>query len=523
MGRRVATEDENDVRLRGGVRRSVSSLCGPVYISNMLTDTTGGALVSLIYGYTDNGDPFVRKFTDTLLEEVSKPFFGTLSKWLFSGELHDPYSEFFVAANPELAHLQYTQTYSNLNSGALNDGALVGDVGFVGGGDEERVEENGRQDGLKLWQGKYEFREEMLPSFVGETFAKKIFSTGKSLNFIRYSCGDSDWVATRSKLANTGRGKSIQALAASVTDQATELKYSDIPGLVRSIDTAYQIASQRLFDIFLTKFRLLDHLRALKSYLLLSQGDFADQLMDSLHASLSRPANTLYRHNLTATLEAAVRSSNARFDPPDVLRRLDARMLEYSHGEIGWDVFTLEYRVDSPVDTVVDPENMERYLKIFHHLWKMKRVEGALNGIWNRVASGAKTLWGLKGSRGGTRSAVLEELEGEWHQIRIVLAEMIHFMRQLQAFCQLEVIECSWKVLMEFVERKEGDLDGLISAHNAYLERVVKKILLMSPKVGKEEHLLLVVREVFNCILQFRDAAVSIFFPLFASNYTNRY
>jgi gamma-tubulin complex component 3 len=269
------------------------------------------------------------------------------------------------------------------------------------------------------------------------------------------------------------------------------LKYSDIPGLVRSIDSAYQIASQRLFDIFFDKFRLLDHLRALKSYLLLGQGDFADQLMDSLLTSLSRPANTLYRHNLTATLEAAVRSSNARFDPPDVLRRLDARMLEYSHGEIGWDVFTLEYKVDAPVDTVVDPEGMEKYLKVFHHLWKMKRVEGALSAIWNRVASGAKSYWGLGAGKGrvkgaGKKSEVLEQLEGEWHQIRLVLAEMIHFMRQLQAFCQLEVIECSWKELMEFITKKEGDLDGLILAHRNYLDRMVKKVLLMSPKAGKE-------------------------------------
>jgi gamma-tubulin complex component 3 len=32
----------------------------------------GGALVSIIHGYTDNGDPFVRKFTDQLLEEVRR-------------------------------------------------------------------------------------------------------------------------------------------------------------------------------------------------------------------------------------------------------------------------------------------------------------------------------------------------------------------------------------------------------------------------------------------------------------------
>lgn len=33
-------------------------------------DAQGGALVNLIHNYTDNGDPFVRKFTDQLLEEA---------------------------------------------------------------------------------------------------------------------------------------------------------------------------------------------------------------------------------------------------------------------------------------------------------------------------------------------------------------------------------------------------------------------------------------------------------------------
>lgn len=60
------------------------------------------------------------------------------------------------------------------------------------------------------------------------------------------------------------------------------LKYSDIAGLERSIDTAYQIASQRLFEVFLDKFKLLDHLNALKHYLMLGHGDFADQLMEAL-------------------------------------------------------------------------------------------------------------------------------------------------------------------------------------------------------------------------------------------------
>ncbi|KAI0080887.1 gamma-tubulin complex DGRIP91/SPC98 component [Panus rudis PR-1116 ss-1] len=433
-------------------------------------DAHGGALVNLIHSYADNGDPFVRKFTDQLLEEVSKPFFATLHKWLFSGELSDPFSEFFVAVDPELAHVQYVQQSPI--------GQLGGDGGFGGlVGDSDDITGE-REGGLKLWESKFKFHEDMLPSFLGKTFGRKIFSTGKSLNFIRYSCHDSDWVVTREKLSNTGG----------------TLKYSDITGLERSIDAAYQIASRRLFDIFFEKYRLLDHLLALKNYLLLGHGDFIDQLMETLSPSLSKPANTLYRHNLTATLESAIRLSSAQNDSPDVLRRLDARMLEYSHGEIGWDVFTLEYKVDAPIDTVLDPEAMVKYLKLFNHLWKIKRIEATLSKVWMRVAGGARTF------------LQLPELSYEWHQIRIVMAEMIHFIRQMEAYCQLEVIECSWKTLLDFVQKKEGDLDALIEAHRAYLDRMLKKVLLLSSKTGREENLLNQAREVFTTILQFREA-----------------
>ena len=62
----------------------------------------------------------------------------------------------------------------------------------------------------------------------------------------------------------------------------TALQYSDIGGLEQSIDTAYNVASQRLFDIFFEKFGLLVHLKALKNYMFLGHGDFAEALMDSL-------------------------------------------------------------------------------------------------------------------------------------------------------------------------------------------------------------------------------------------------
>ncbi len=56
----------------------------------------------------------------------------------------------------------------------------------------------------------------------------------------------------------------------------------------------------------------------------------------------------------------------------------------------------------------------------------------------------------------------------------------------MAAYCYLEVIECSWKALIDFINEKEGDLDALIGAHRVYLDRMVNKLLLIGSKAGRE-------------------------------------
>lgn len=60
----------------------------------------------------------------------------------------------------------------------------------------------------------------------------------------------------------------------------TDLGHDDIAGLERTIDDAYSIASKRLLDIFFDQYKLLDHLGAMKRYILLTAGDFADILLE---------------------------------------------------------------------------------------------------------------------------------------------------------------------------------------------------------------------------------------------------
>lgn len=73
-------------------------------------------------------------------------------------------------------------------------------------------------------------------------------------------------------------------------------------------------------------------------------------------------------------------------------------MLEFTHGEIGWDVFTLEYKVESPIDTVLDPDSMKKYLRLFSHLWRMKRVDSALTRSWMTAMNSHKLFKQVPGT-----------------------------------------------------------------------------------------------------------------------------
>ncbi|GIZ42596.1 hypothetical protein CKM354_000585600 [Cercospora kikuchii] len=402
----------------------------------------GGELISLIHGFSSqHGDPFVHNFAEKLLTQVTRPFYHMLRAWIYDGELEDPYREFFVVENPD--------------------------------------EEGGA---TSVWEQKYSLQEVMIPTIMSSDFANRVYLIGKSLNFIRYACGDSAWVESYSKSASK------------------ELKYGDTADLFASIDEAYKAVMARLMDLLETKFALSTHLKAMKKYLLLGQGDFIALLMESLSQNLDRPANSQYRHTLTAQLEHAIRNSNAQHDNADVLRRLDARMLELSHGEIGWDVFTLEYRVDSPLDVIVTPWAGRQYLKVFNFLWRVKRVEFALSTTWRRLQTGAR----------GVLASVGDKLASDWKSARGRLAEMIHFVDQLQYYVLFEVIEKGWADLQRNMTKPDATLDTLINAHTEYLRNITRKGLLgASGMVGLDFTTQL--HELFKLMLAYRDALDSLY------------
>ena len=61
------------------------------------------------------------------------------------------------------------------------------------------------------------------------------------------------------------------------------------------------------------------------------------------------------------------------------------QLFETSPGDVGWDVFTLIYRNDGPISTVVTDSAIKQYLKIFNFLWRAKRMEFILSQVRCKV------------------------------------------------------------------------------------------------------------------------------------------
>jgi gamma-tubulin complex component 3 len=371
----------------------------------------GGALVSTLHSYSHHGDPYICSLLTGILTKVYQPLNAILNSWIFDGELVDHFSEFIVSCDlsskPE-----------------------------------------------KLWRSKYKLRKAMVPCFVSEDLAKKILIIGKSINFLRQVCHDHTPLWSPS-------------LRLWFTTESGEVTFSSMTGssLQSVVAQTYTETSRHLLQIMNTKYSFGKHLQAIRKYLLLGQGDLIRHLMDLLAPELSKPAVSLYLHNLTGTLETAIRATNAQFEDPDILKRLDVQKLEPSPQDQGWDVFSLQYHVDGPISTVFTAENMLTYLKVFNFLWRAKRVQYYLSHIWNEQTANYRPLQSIP------------ELHPVVHQCHLLISAMVHFISQLQYYINFEVMECNWDSLLKKVREAE-DLDQIISAHDTFLLQITSQSLL---------------------------------------------
>ena len=153
---------------------------------------------------------------------------------------------------------------------------------------------------------------------------------------------------------------------------------------------------------------------------------------------------------------------------------------------------------------------MTHYLMLFNALWRAKRLEWLLSGVWKNLASMHKM-----------QSRMVPELSPLLHIANLLASEMIHFIHQLAYYITFEVMECSWDILIKQLRQAEsldqvGFNDAIIvrrsltfylksnskviEAHEEFLQTLLKRALLDD----ESRELLMQLRAIYDRILEFQ-------------------
>lgn len=479
----------------------------------------GGQILSHLLSYRRSYvSDEIRAMLSRLIARTAAPLNLMLVRWITEGVLTDPFDEFYIMEDPKVVAAARATAIATGGSEAIDKYRM----GSLSGASSASN---------RIWWGLFKIRREMIPGFQRLSVVENALIAGKSVALLRRCFLDSAWVDQEHAPAiskflselvshdgmqsNANRLESGMnyAVGSGLLDHDARMGNDHVAQLV---DVAFRSASQRLKDLFFTKFDLSHHFAAVKNYLLLSQGDFTQALMESLAPILDGDGRIL-RNNITGLLDAAVRGSSS-FNPKtdgDIAERLDVQILPQSADDaVGWDVFSLTYRVeDAPLNTVFSAKVMESYLQIFRFLWRLKRMEYALSSAYVELRQVDRQLWcqrrlsstSMSRSPGSRKWDYLGSVENSRFSSLIdhalyIRMKMAHVVQNLQHYCMFEVLEGHWKILLEEMSRA-GTIDALIRAHTRYLGTILDRALLSE----RGRKLGLTLNAVLDTVLQFRS------------------
>ncbi|KAG7860712.1 hypothetical protein KL939_001279 [Ogataea angusta] len=307
-----------------------------------------------------------------------------------------------------------------------------------------------------------ELQPDKVPNFVRTS--ELIYQIGKSFLYLKNQCNEMKWciefgLKYRKLLVNNG---DFLDMAANKLDRLVQQQYDEIINY--------------LCYVLYEKYGLVKEISYLHQLLLMNKGDFINSLIVKGLPVLNESSSTLSSHHLMKILQESIENSSIRHFPIEVLNRLDARILEMGHGNIGWDVFTLDFQVKFPLDHILNgpTHNSREYLRMFNFLLRLQKVNYLLNVEWlesnsirrsslKHIEKRSKIVRRQLKLDPSYALSVLDSrclwLSKTFKRLNILRNEFIKFVNIITSFFDLEIIEKKYQKLLEaFAKTDEHDI-----------------------------------------------------------------
>ena len=485
----------------------------------------GSAILSQIYSYVVYlGN---EKYLNNILLEVTKPFLEFIVNWIKFGKIEDPYDEFFVRINNDIKDddiwkNKYKLIYENIPNFIKRNFVLkIFEIGkcihFINNFCREKYNLNNLKKVIEYIKNKYfdlesnnkekkhdinekeiniKIQEEESFATDDNTIIPEVEENNKFSS--QKLISEFDYQINKDKIKHEQASyESVLNFITFIFSKSEPNKTIDISFLdeiIKNIDIIHNLINKDLVRIFIQKFKFKENIGALNKYLLLGQGDMIQNLMESLYTELQKPGNTIYKYVLQSILESAINSTNARYNDKECLNKLNIKLLKALPGDIGWDVFCLEYNIELPLNNIISSRNLLDYQKMFIFLIKIKRIEYSQNLEWRKIMTYTRDIPSTQYPF--FKSKIKKSLQ--FNQ------QIMHFIISLHNYLTLEVLETQYKKLIKQIHNVNS-IDELISAHNEFVNNIKQKCFLDN----KNNNNILIYKKIisiFDIILRFRTA-----------------
>ena len=281
------------------------------------------------------------QMTSQIIQQINST---NLTNVLYSAYQTDPSSPFLKSLFSSSLHNYFVKNIFNW----IKEGVLSRDSEFF-------IKINS-SDPIDYWNDTFIIDSSKLPSFISFELAKKILITGKCLSLLN-----------KISLDNYKVNSSID-IEALFNQIDYEFLFQKFP---HQVNQQFDKINSILFQTIDEKYRIIDHLKCIKDTMLLGRGDFSSLLLSRLWPILSKSGKLIMKHSLIGILDDVLRACNFN---PLLSDRIDVRLFENFTGDLGWDLFCLEYRVDFPLNIFFPSQLVVKLNRIFLLLWKIQRA-----------------------------------------------------------------------------------------------------------------------------------------------------
>nr|KAF6322984.1 tubulin gamma complex associated protein 2 [Pipistrellus kuhlii] len=284
---------------------------------------------------------------------------------------------------------------------------------------------------------------------------------------------------------------------------------------VEQIEKAFNYASKVLLDFLMEEQDLVAHLRSIKRYFLMDQGDFFVHFMDLTEEELKKPVDDITPTRLEALLELALRMSTANTDPfkddlkidlmpHDLITQLlrvlaietkqEKAMVQAGPTELslsGLEAFSFDYVVRWPLSLIINRKALTRYQMLFRHMFYCKHVERQLCSVW--ISNKAAKQHALHSAKWFAGAFTLRQ-------------RMLNFVQNIQYYMMFEVMEPTWHILEKNL-KSASNIDDVLGHHTSFLDNCLKDCMLTNPELLKVFSKLMSVCVMFtNCMQRFTQS-----------------